>query len=353
MTYAGNQYGERRLYVFGSTAGTGATQASFVKTIPMLDSMVGATVAYQLSGGKAYGTTAELLPFVGNKAYETFARTSVRTLTTLDPAGGITSTVVNFTPDPRSHIGIFITGDQYGFTGEHMDEIHVTAKNGNTYQAFLGRLSFGEDNPALGTTMGICELTSYGLSGASDPTNLYEMTAGRTLMNKTNGVTGYIALENVMQFIDLEAYKGAVEGQASRTVESSGLTGITIGTGSTGGRCVFFKPFNSQLVDFCRTLAPAFGSTIGVVGGYRQNEIHTLLAGTTGNLSDVQIDGTGAIFGVTFDGVTGGTVHGTSEFTEFAHNVLHLHAKGLNEKTAKIVKIRNSNSIRDVDDCVF
>ena len=354
-TYSGNQYGDRRLYVFDRTSGTGGTQANFIKTIPVsLPTMAGATSAYVFAGGDTYGSTGELLPFLSNKLYENFARTEQSTLTSLDNTGGTTSTVVNFTPDPRSHIGIFITGDATGFTGRHMDEIEIQANDGNTYGAFLGRLVFGEESPILGTTSGILELLSYGLSGSTDPSTLYAISAGKTLLNKTSGSPGVVAQTEVIKFIDIDAYKEGIKGQAAAASEGSGaLVGLTIGDGV--GRVVFFQKNNKETVDFVSTLLPAFAHGGSGISGCdnRQENIFTIHAGTTGTVNDVPTDGKDAIWGITFNAVTGGTIANTSEFEEFAHNVIHLHTKTLSDKQGTARDIRNAHSIRDVDDIAF
>lgn len=353
--YSGNQYGDRRLYVFDRTSGTGGTQANLVKTIPVsLPSLVGATGAYVFAGGDTYGSTAELLPFLSNKLYESFSRTEQRTLTSLDNSGGITSTVINFTPDPRSHIGIFITGDATGFTGRHMDEIEINADDGNTYGAFLGRLVFGDESPLVGSTSGILELISYGLSGSVDPSTLYAISAGNTLLNKTSGSPGVVAQSEVIKFIDIDSYKEGINGQAAASIEGTGiLVGLTIGAGRP--RTVFFQPNNMETVRFASTLLPAFDAGGAGISGLanRQENIFTLHAGVTGDVDEVPNDGADAIWGATFNGVTGGTIANTSEFEEFAHNVIHLHTKTLSDKQGIEVNIRNANSIRDVDDISF
>lgn len=360
-TYNGNIFGDKRLYVFSRTSGTGASQANFVKTIPIASypGLEGATTAYVRAGGPTYGTTGELLPFVSNAVYEQFARSETRRLTTLDEAtGGVTSTIISYTPDPRSHIGIYIArGATNGLTGNHMDEIHVTANNGNTYQAFLGRIVYNEEDPTVGTTQALVELVAYGTSGSADPSGLYEQSAGKTLTNKTNSITGAtVANGHVLEFIDLESYKLSIQGQIEKTVEESGMTGATIGDANQK-QSVFFKSSDPALISFVSTLLPAFAN--GATGisaaheNFRQREIFTLHAGTTGDLSEVLDSGVGAIFGVTLNAVTGGTLAGQSAFEEFAHVVLHHHAESLTVRDSLNYRVRTLNSIRDVDEVSF
>ena len=365
-SYSGNQFGDKRIYVFDGTLGTGGTQASFVTTIPFQSNMFGSTGAYFNAGGTVYGTTAELVPFIANKIYENYARSEQRTVTTFNNTPGqegITSTIIKFTPDPRSHIAIHITGDQYGFTGEHMDEIHVTAADGNTYQGFLGRLAFGEQNPALGTTSGMLELLAYGLSGGSNvPSTAYDMTAGRTLMNKTNGVTGYVSTSTTLNIIDMESHKEAIRGQAAASVENNSITGATVGTRNGGlGQSVFWQQFDLPTINFVSTLLPAFAhGSSGVSasdatrgpGRYRVPEIFTLYAGVTQDLTQVDPNGNNLTWGANLNAITGGTLGG-SEFEEFAHIVLHTHARGLNRKDLLNQQYRDLDNIREIDDISF
>lgn len=359
-SYYGNIFGDKRLYVFSRTSGTGASQANFVKTIPIASypGLEGATTAYVSAGGPTYGTTGELLPFVSNSAYEQFARAETRRLTTLDEAtGGVTSTIVSYSPDPRSHISVYTArGATDGITGNHMDEIHVTANDGNTYQAFLGRILYSEDDPTVGTTQAMVELIAYGISGSADPSGLYAQQAGKTLVNKTNGVGVTVANSHVLEFIDLESYKLTIQGQIAKSVEESGMTGTTIGDANQK-QSVFFKSSDPALISFVSTLLPAFAN--GATGisaaheNFRQREIFTLHAGTTGDLSEVLDTGVGAIFGVTLNAVTGGTLAGQSAFEEFANVVLHHHAESLSVRDSLNYRVRTLNSIRDVDDVSF
>ena len=365
-TYAGNQFGDRRLYVFDRTSGTGGTQANFIKTVPFISTMVGATTTYFNAGGLSYGTTAELLPFIGNKVYENYARREQRTLTSLshDSAGGITSTIVNFTPDPRSHIAIQITGST-SFTGEHMDEIFITAKNGITYQGFLGRIIYGDDNPLVGTTGGIVELVAYGTSGgAAVLANAYEMNVGNTIQNKINGVVGHIARDDFSQLVDIDSHREAISGQAVASLQTNSLTGCTIGTrggNAGGGQSIFWQQHSLSVVNFVSRLLPAFAHGASGVsasdatkgpGTYRVPEIFTMYAGVTGDLGEVNSEGTGAIWGATLNGITGGTLGG-SEFEEFAHAVIHLHAGALNKAEGLNKQFRDVNTIREIDEISF
>jgi len=353
--YSGNINGEKRLYVFDRTTGTGATQANFLTTIPIsYPNLAGATTAYVTAGGKTHGTTAELYQYVGNRAYDNYRRTQIKSFTTNDPSEGITNTIIKVTPDPRIQLGIYASGgSQSGLTGNHMDEIHVTANSGITYQAFLGKITYNEDNSDIATDRALVDLIAYGVSGAADLSTLYTMGVGETLANKTNGGSSVIKVEQTNLYVDIDSHKQAILGQVGASLDSPNTFGTTIGDAGAS-QSIFTDVNNKELINFCSTLLPAFangGSGMNDRTG-RQETVFTLLAGTTGNLDNVDSALSGAIFGVTFNAVTGGS--GTvSAFEEFCHTVLHKHMELLNNKGSVNKQVIDAKSIRDVDDIAF
>jgi len=355
-SYSGNVNGEKRLFVFDRDAGTGATQVTFVKTIPIdYPGLAGATTAYFNAGGKTYGTTAEIYQFVGNRIYDNYQRQQSRTITSFVEGVGITNTVVNFTPDPRIHMGIYVAGtSQTGLTGDHMDEIHVTANDGTSYQAFLGKITYNETNSDIAADRCLVDLVAYGVSGSSDPSTLYTMGVGKTLTNKTNGCTGLIKASNVNLYVDIDSHKQAVVGQVGASFDSPNIFGTTIGDAGASQN-VFTDTNNKNLIEFCSTLLPAFvnGGTGAFQRTERQTHIFTMLAGVTGELDNVDSALENAIFGVTFNAVTGGSGSLDSAFEEFCHAVLHKHAQTINNKGSVIKQIHDVKSIRDVDDISF
>ncbi len=354
-SYSGNLNGEKRLFVFDRDAGTGATQVTFVKTIPLNSTFSGATSAYAAAGGETYGSTAELLPFIGNRIYDNYQRQQSRTVTTFVDGVGVTNTVVNFTPDPRIQLGIYVAGtSQTGLTGDHMDEIHVTGNDGTVYSSYLGKITYNETNSDISSDRCLVDLLAYGISGSTDPSTLYVMGVGKTLENKTNGCTDVIKATNVNLYVDIDSHKQATVGQVGASFDSPTIFGTTIGDAGASQN-IYCDPNNKELIDFCSTLLPAFvnGATGAFQRAERQTHIFTMLAGATANLANVQSEFDGVLFGATFNAVTGGSGGSVSAFEEFCHAVLHKHAEKINNKGSVIKQIQDANSISDVDDISF
>ena len=370
--YTGNQttLGYSRVYVFDANTGTGATQASFVKTIPTETTVAGSTSAYVTAGGAVHGTTFILSQYIGNEAYESYARTISRTFTVLEENGGITTTVQTFSPDPRIQFSLYGVGGftgATGFTANHMDHVAVAASNGVTYEGFVGRIAYNQDDPgvaAVGNNSFLLELVAYGRSGGVDAEDdAYTMTSGATFVNLVNGNTAAVINHNAAyRTIDINSYKEKILGQASRRLDGNIFVGSTIGDASQS-QAVFYNPNDSRLINFTSTLLPAFAhgasgathnvlSEVGVGGIYaagRQEKIFTMLAAVTGDIGHVDKQGTNAIFGVTFNAMTGGS-QGGSAFEEFAHQVLHQYAKIQNAKGQVTFTIVNKSNLNDIDE---
>ena len=233
-----------------------------------------------------------------------------------------------------------------------MDEIHVTGNDGNTYQAFLGRISYPETNPDIGAGKCLVDLIAYGVSGSSDPSTAFVMNAGNTIANKTNGIETTIIGTDVINYVDINSYKESLVSQVGSSLDSAVFTGITIGHPVAQAQNVFFNPNDMNLVNYCSRLLPAFINGASGANVNKQETIFTLLAGATATLGHLDTSGANAVFGVTFNAVTGGTL-GNSAFEEFAHAVIHKYAKTQNEKGHIINSIRNKFTIRDIDDISF
>ena len=374
MTYSGNSTGTsqyNRIYVFDRGAGTGATQASFVKTIDT----TGSTTDYVVAGGDTHGNTGLLQQYIGNELYENFTRTTTRTFTVMDETGGITTSIQTYTPDPRIHFGFYGLGGSTGatgFTANHMDHIHVKAENGLTYEGYVGRIDYGSENSevhALGSSEPVfaIELLAYGVSGSDATDAAYSLATSGTFTNKTNGNTGIIRLpDQAYRVIDINSHKQKVLGQVSRRLDSANFVGGTIGDAGAS-QAVFYNSNDTQLINIVSTLLPAFAfggsgasghhSRVAGVGGVysslRQSEIFTMLAGVTGDINHVQSNGDGAIFGVTFNAVTGGSANCVSAFEEFAHHVLHNFAKNQNTRGQAQKKIIDKTNSYDIDQCEY
>ncbi len=351
-TYSGNKYGDRAYFVFDRTTGTGGTFSNFLGIIDI----AGTTSEYVSAGGATYGSTADLQQFVGNVAYLNYKRTNTRTLSSLDKSGGITTTISKYTPDPRIVVGIFASGDSGSFTGNHMDEIHITEDGGITYQAFLGKLTYPEDNSGIPTGYVLLDLLAYGLSGSDATIPLFDFVAGATLTNKINGITAEIKSNKYIQYIQTAYYKSNILSQVgvSFDTENTGFTGVTIGVGANA-KLVFFTPNNKELVDYVGSVLPAFAfggsGASGTVS--RQSNIFTMLAGTTGDIDDLySAPYPNPIYGVTFNAITGGTL-GNSEFEQFAHHVIHTYVGKQNRKGSVIYTINRKLNIRDIDKVSF
>jgi len=357
-TYNGNKQGELRLFVFGATGdGTGASGANFITDLPIsYPDLTGATALYSAAGGAHHGETATLLQYIGNRAYLDYTRKSIRSYSEIDPNGGVTNTVKEFTPDPRAVIGIFASGGAASFTGNHMDEIHVTTAGG-TYQGFLGKITYPEQSGLSGSYT-LVDLVAYGSSAgvADDPSSYTTFVAGQAIQNITNGSNAVIRDTECVKYVDLDSYKEKIIQQVGASFDNNDIVGITIGTpGAASAQNVFYKPNNINLLNYVSRLLPAFdhgGSGMSGIAG-QQTSIFTLYAGATANLGDLDSVGSEAIFGVTFNAVTGGSMPGQSAFEEFGHKVLHKYAETQNNKASVIHSIYKKKSVRDVDEISF
>ena len=350
VTYSGNKHGERSYFVFDRTTGTGGTSSNFIGVVDI----DGTTSDYVAAGGGTHGSIANLLQFIGNVSYLNYKRTNSKKLSSLDKSGGITTTILKYTPDPRILVGIFASGDSGSFTGNHMDEIHVT-DSGNTYQAFLGKLSYPEDNSGISTGHILIDLLAYGLSGSDVASAPFNFVTGYTIANKTNGVTTEFKNAQFIEYIKTTPYKTNIMSQVGMSfdTETMGLTGVTIGVGANA-KMVFFSPINKELVDYVGSVLPAFafGGSGASGTSSRQTNVFTMLAGTTtGTITEVLFSSQ-QLYGVTFNAVTGGTL-GNSEFEEFAHHVVHTYVGKQNRKGSIIYTITKKLNIRDIDQVSF
>lgn len=338
-TYSGNQYGYRALFVFDSNSGT---TANFVTTI----STGSSTGAYVSAGGFTMSTQAELDQYIGNIVYLDYKRKSRKTIATLTTAGGgITSTIVDFTPDPRSIVGVYVSGSSASFTGTHMDEIHITENGGATYQAFLGKITYIEEDNTIPTGSCLLDLVAYGLSGSDSSGALFNYTLGNTLENKTNGITATLKVSKYRQYIDIESYRSKIKQQVGISLDATGITSATFGS-----QHVYFPTNSKALFDYTSGLLPAFAHGASAADSrVKQTNVFTLLAGTTGDtVSNIIYQ-----YGVTFDAVSGGTLGYNSEFEEFAHCVIHTRVGFDNNKGGILYTIENKNSIRGIDQVSF
>lgn len=338
-SYSGNQYGQKRLFVFDSNSGT---TANFVTTI----AVGSGTGAYVSAGGFTIGTDEELEQYVGNVAYLDYKRKSRRSIATLTTEGsGVTSTIIDFTPDPRSFVGVYVSGGSGSFTGDHLDEIHITEDAGNTYQAFLGKITYIEEDNTIPTGSCLLDLVAYGLSASDSSGALFNYSIGNTLENKTNGITATLKVSKYRQYIDIDSYRTKIKDQVGSSFDASGITSATFGS-----QHVYFPTNSKALFDYTSALLPAFAHGASAADSrVKQDYVFTLLAGTTGDVS------TNTIFeyGVTFNATGGGTLAYSSEFEEFAHYIIHSKVKRENEKGSTIYTITNKNSIRGIDQVSF
>lgn len=338
-TYSGNQYGYKKLFVFDSNSGT---TANFVTTIDAASN----TGAYVSAGGFTLSTDEELYQYIGNSAYLAYKRKTKKIISTLGSGGeGITSTIIEYTPDPRSIIGIFASGSSASITGTHMDEIHITENTGNTFQAFLGKITYIEEDNTIPTGSCLLDLIAYGLSGSDDPYPLFYYSIGSTLENKTNGITATIKNTAYRNYVDIASYRSKIKQQVGISLDATGITSATIGSQN-----VYFPVNSKELFDYTSALLPAFAhGGSGADDRVKQTHVFTLLAGTTGSIGSNII----YQYGVTFDGLSGGTLGYNSEFEEFAHYVIHTKVGFENNKGGILYAIQNKNSIRGIDQVSF
>lgn len=329
-TYRGNQYGRRRVFVFSATGGT---NANFITSLPWDAGSTSITTDYVANGGQTYGTTGALLPYVGNESYLNYKRVRQSYVEQITPSG-ITYSRVETIPDPRITHGFIIHGTSGSFTGHFMDEIHVRT-DGGTFQGFLGRLTYSPGGTAL------MDLVAYGLSGADVPETAYSsIVAGYTIANKTNGIGTTLAGTTVTSYIPLETHK---QYTISHSITgSAGLTGVTIGIGAKV-RHVKFYPYDRELKDFIQFTLPVMRSTAVTGDSSRISSLFTIHG----------FSGTALTAGVTLNGISGGTVSGTSELEEFCvkagQRLLKLEA----DRSATVYTILKKNSPRAVDEVSY
>ena len=346
-TYSGNIFGNRATYVFSSTGGT---NANFVGTI----AVGGNTLAYVNAGGSTFAAGASLSQFVGNQAYLQFRRSVKDTITQILPEGGITFETKDVTPDPRITIG-FVVGE--GITGHHMDEIHYTAAGGVTFQAFLGRITYSAGHTDGGSTLisaghALLDLVAPGISGGgilNSFTKAYQLSAGGTVVNKTNGMsdTG-CTITNVTIFnrVPVKEYRDIVLGQVAGNSDnnrlSSGLTGITIG-GAGVVRHVRINPRSKDLMSFIGETSHIISNAI-TGDSDRQGSVY-IPFGVSG------ADGTS--FGVSLNAVTGGTVSGTSLFEEFVVRTANKKVELDNAIQTTTQSMLDATTVRGIDEVSF
>lgn len=338
-TYSGNQYGNTRLFVFDSKSGI---TANFVTTI----SAASTTGSYIAAGGFTIGTQEELNSYIGNIAYLDYKRTSRRNVATLTSDGkGITSTIIDFTPDPRITVGVYVSGGSSSFTGDHLDEIHITENTGITYQAFLGKITYIEEDSTLPTGSCLVDLIAYGISGTDTDGSQFTYVVGTTLENKTNGITASLKVSKHRRYVDLESYRSKIISQVGISFDGGGITSATFGS-----QHVYFQVNNTNLFDYTSAILPAFAhGASGADSRVKQTHVFTMLAGTSGDVSSSAI----YEYGVTLNAVSGGTLGYNSEFEEFAHYIIHSKVQRENLKGSTIYTIGNKNSIRGIDQVSF
>lgn len=366
--YSGNRNGQRGLFVFDSNSGA---TANFIGVIPETST----TGDYINAGGYTIGTEVELKQYLGNIAYLDYKRNVQTTITSvigsnngfvLGPAGksvGITTTIVNYTPDPRITTGIIIDGGSASFTGNHMDEVLIRDSNGVFQSGYLGRVVGSEEftgglGGGTGGNRALVELLGYGVSGAyqSPKAEIFVFNIGATLENVRTGITATIGEQSALRIINLESYKDKIINQVgisydlSTTNYSAGstpgsLTAVGITSATFGSQHLYFFNNDKRLFDYTTSILPAFAHGASAADSrVKQSSIFTLLAGTT---SDPQF------WGVTLDGISGGTLGYNSEFEEFAHYIIHSKVKRDNKISSIIYDIRQRNNIRDVDKISF
>lgn len=367
--YSGNLNGQRGLFVFDSNSGV---TANFIGIIGETSN----TGDYVNAGGYTIGTEKELKQYLGNIAYLDYKRSVQTTITSvigstggfvigpdLGKSVGFTTTILNYTPDPRITTGIIIDGGSASFTGNHMDEILIRDSNGIFQSGYLGRVVGSEEfigglGGGTGGNRALVELLAYGITGGnqSAKANPFSYSFGTTLENVRTGATATIGEQTALRLINLESYKDKIINQVgisydlSTTSYSAGITpGVVFPAGITsatfGPQHLYFFNNDKRLFDYTTSILPAFAHGASAADSrVKQSSIFTLLAGTT---SDPQF------WGVTLDGISGGTLGYNSEFEEFAHYIIHSKVKRDNEISSIIYDIRQRNNIRDVDKISF
>jgi len=325
-TSSGVVTGRTKLFVF---AATGATNCNFVTTIPWAPNSESLTGSFLSSGGFVVGTTAELIQYLGNNAHLSYIRREKTTRSELLAGGGITSTNEDIIPDPRIEVGVVCNGTAGSFTGEFMDEIHLTGA-GATFQGFLGRIVYSAGNTLLPENTFRVDLVGVGVSGSNTPfTNI---STGVTIENKNNGITATVASSSVRTFINTGDFASKVKSQIDY---SYGMTGITIGD-TTHLRHVILSPLDRDFRDFLQTTLPMVTSNAVTGDSNRKSTIY------------VPYGFSGASLGFSLNAITGGTVSGTSLFEEFAVRSLNKIVEGDLERKNSIFSIDNAQTIRGI-----
>lgn len=351
--YSGNVNGDIKTFVFSATGGT---NANFVTTIGPNAS----TGAYVAAGGDTFGTTAEIKQFLGNAAYLNYKRNITEVRSELLPAGGITFTEEDIIPDPRIVVG-FLVGE--GITGHHMDEIHYQSSGGNV-EGFLGRITYSSGSTLVPAGQALIELVAPGLTGITTPdrsgefgvdplSSIFTVSTGATIENKTNGMVSSLTTGSTFTSsgkfvrVPVPSYKNAILNQVRGSVDSSslsdGLTGITVGD-ATHLRHILFEVRSNDLHKFLSKTAHIRNNNAITGDSRRVGQIFT-----THGISGTTI----ANKGVILNGITGGTVSGTSVLQEFAAKVSNVEFE-LDERERSLVdKITNQTTVRGIDQIDF
>lgn len=330
-TYSSNQ----SLFVFSSKGPTGA---NFLGTISWTPGSVGLTTSYYEKGGVLVGTTGELVQYIGNKAFLSYQKKDKTTGSELLPIGGITSVGDSSLPDPRREIGIFCDGSESSVTGEHMDEIHISANDGSTFQAFLARIQYASGSTLIPANTLVVDLCGVGVSGTDRV--FPGVNVGATLENKVNGITATISSSSFRRYIRLNDIGNKVK---SQFLSGVGMTGITVGNASTL-RHIKISPFDKDLQNFIQNTLPLATST-GISGDASRKTSIYVPYGFSG--ADA-----GASLGVDLSIISGGTVENTSIFEEFAIRVLNAVVEGEISRNTTIQTIDNTLTVRGLDNIV-
>jgi hypothetical protein len=338
-TYNGNQNGFKSLFVFSNTGGT---NCNFVGTI----AYTGTTTQYVAAGGFTCETTAEMNPYRGNNAYLNYVRNSSSIHTYIDPATGVSHAKESVTPDPRAEFGLLVHGTSASFTGDFMDEIHVS-HSGGTAQAFAGRFTYSDGVTHLPANTVLVDLVGYGISGGNpNVTNLYTFTsseAGLTIANKRTGAGSTLAVyATAYRYIDYNSYAGAIAGQIGAThAGGHGVTGITVGD-ATHKKYILVDLDNKDLRDEIKILLPAITNSGSITASPDRQGLYHTIHGSCGGVN-----------GITFNAITGGTVAGTPEYEEFGVKYGHRYIAFQNLKNSDLNALSNKNNIRAIDELSF
>lgn len=319
--------GNTKLFVF---AATGSTNCNFVDTMNWNPVSGGLTTGYVNAGGFVVGTTGELVQYLGNNAHLSYIKRIKSTRSELLAVGGITSTGEDIVEDPRIEIGIVCDGTAGSFTGEFMDEIHITSTSGATFQSFLGRMTYSTGNTLLPEDTVLLGLLGVGISGSDTP--LTSISTGATVANKNNGITTSINQSNIRFYIGLQDIQDKIKSQIDYTI---GVTGITIGD-TTHLRHVVISPQDKDFREFLQLMLPYVRSNAITGDASRQGSIY------------VPYGFSGTTLGFSLNSITGGTVSGTSLFEEFAVRSINKGIESESSRKNSIFSIDNAKTIRGI-----